>query len=171
MISNGQWRNRDQTVSMTPPPRLSVTNIGCYRWEGSFETTITAQPGIAEYTDHYSGRIVFEPDDSLPENPIYQYYKLAEASVTWEQHGTVGECQIDGGPTTYSGLRQFSANLQSSSFNADKAMDYRIHTVRWRRGKGDLRNACPGQAPLVRTSSTARSRPSVRARSRSRRTG
>ncbi|MDI9549497.1 MAG: hypothetical protein QM346_18035 [Chloroflexota bacterium] len=150
VISNGQWRNRDQTVSMTPPPRLSVTNIGCYRWEGSFETTITAaQPGIAEYTDHYSGRIVFEPDDSLPENPIYQYYKLAEASVTWEQHGTVGECQIDGGPTTYSGLRQFSANLQSSSFNADKAMDYRIHTGTLAvEAKGTLRNACPGQAPF-----------------------
>lgn len=127
-ISNGQWRNRSEMLKLSPDPLLAVTNIGCARWEGTFETTIHHQIGTTDILDTYSGRFVFEPISILPDNPINQYYELVEASVEWNQSGTMAGCQVSGGPTTYSTADQFSGNLQTASFSVDKSGDYRIHT-------------------------------------------
>ena len=132
IISNGQWRDRGKKLELSPDPLLAVTNIGCWRWEGTFETEIHVTAPGTDYTEHYTGRLVFEPladaPDGLVANPIYQHYEVVDGSVTWTQAGTLGGCQVDGGPETYSSANSFEGNLETSSFSANREWDYRIHT-------------------------------------------
>lgn len=145
IISNGQWRNRSELLKLLPDPLLAVTNVGCARWEGTFETTVHLQNGVADILDTYRGRLVFEPNAILPDNPINQYYELVEASVEWKQAGTMSGCQVSGGPTTYSDVKDFSGNLETASFSVDKSGDYRIHTGTVSlEAEGKSQMTCPG---------------------------
>ena len=148
IISNGQWRNRSETLKLAPDPLLAVTNIGCARWEGTFETENHISGAGLDITDHYQGHLVFAPRTDLPENvlnPIMQDFVVVEATVTWTQSGTMGECAVSGGATTYSSPASFSGNLETASFGVDRDMDYRIHTgVISLLAEGTVEVTCPG---------------------------
>jgi hypothetical protein len=120
-----------------------VTNIGCYRWEGTFETEVTIDNGVHNYTDFYSGRVVFAPKTNLPANPIYQYYELVELSVEWVQEGVVGDCTVQG-EATLANMNLAAGNLQTASYSVDAEMDYRLHTgtVSYEDG-GTVTMTCP----------------------------
>ena len=96
IISNSEWQDRTKTLHPASDPRVSMTNVGCWRWTGSVSMTAhqLAEP-IINITETVSvSGLVFDNNNFQPRSDSITYNASA-GTASWRHTGVVGMCRAD----------------------------------------------------------------------------
>jgi uncharacterized protein (TIGR03437 family) len=107
IFTNSEWEDRNHKLKPPEPPRLTVTNVGCWQWKGEVKTTLRLVDGAMNVTETTTVSALFERYDSdakkrvppglldPPLDPLKkgdEAYWLKSGSGQWSFTGTLSGC-------------------------------------------------------------------------------
>jgi hypothetical protein len=96
IISNSEWQDRSKTLHPATDPRISMTNVGCWRWTGSVSMTTRLDVApTADITETVTTTgAIFENTNLQPRGEGITFLTIA-GTASWRHTGYVGICHAD----------------------------------------------------------------------------
>ncbi len=98
IISNTAWQDRSYQIGYYNGgnPKLYVSNVGCWKWNGTATGTYITK-GFWTITTTANVSFVY---DAQSAGPLLPRRYLPSGTLTWQLAGTNSGCMYSGGPTT-----------------------------------------------------------------------
>jgi hypothetical protein len=99
VLSNSEWKDRDHFLSYPLAPRVSASNIGCWRWRGTIKATTPAlgyeySPSL---TDTNEVEVKFQRTDKT--DPYEHFFDTTGGKWRWQRSGIDSDgCTHQSGP-------------------------------------------------------------------------
>jgi len=131
IFSNSEWQNRKHVLRPAQQPNLLVTNVGCWRWQGTARLKYTYHDDPSVHDEIMVMRAVFERsgipyiDLQAGRSPTIERYDRVSSALDWSyqgKNGIGGSCIDTGGPVTFP-LPVNSNHLVISTYTADHWYD------------------------------------------------
>jgi hypothetical protein len=108
IVSNSEWQDPAKVLDPGDDPKVVMTNIGCWSWEGEATGTYINK---GAWTMVSTAKVTFERSRSPGMVEGYgENYHLVKGSMQWTMNGAIGDCIVKGGPTNV-GLSQLIGDL------------------------------------------------------------
>jgi hypothetical protein len=113
IVSNSEWQDTTNVLDPGNDPKVVMTNIGCWRWEGEATSTYINK---GYWTMTSKAKVTFERSRSSGAIEGYgENYTIVQGSMEWKIDGAIDDCIVKGGPTNV-GLSQLSGYLSVNHY-------------------------------------------------------